>query len=114
MAYDRDLADRVRALVAGESGVTEQQMFGGLAFLVNGNMSVAVRGRGGLLVRTSPEEADALVDDDQVRPMVMRGREMRGWLQLDATAVTEDDDLERWVARGLSHARVLPAKRKRA
>jgi hypothetical protein len=110
MAYDRELADRIRDLVAGEEGVAEQRMFGGLAFLINGNMSVAASGQGGLLVRVKPEATDALVDDEHVRPMVMRGREMRGWLWVDTEAVGSSSQLEQWVARGVSYARSLPAK----
>jgi hypothetical protein len=110
MAYDHELADRIRELVAGEAGVAEQRMFGGLAFLVNGNMSVAASGQGGLLVRMKPEEADGLIDDERVRPMVMREREMRGWLQVDTAAVGGSRQLEQWVARGVSYARSLPAK----
>lgn len=110
MAYDHELADRIRDLVAGEEGVAEQRMFGGLAFLVNGNMSVAASGQGGLLVRVNPEEASALAGGDRVRPMVMRGREMRGRLQVDSAAVGDSSQLERWVARGVSYARSLPAK----
>lgn len=113
MAYDHELADRIRELVAGEAGVAEQAMFGGLAFLINGNMSVAASGQGGLLVRVNPEEAGALIDDDHVRPMVMRGREMRGWLQVDTTAVADADQLQQWVSRGVSYAKSLPAKSKR-
>jgi len=111
MAYDHELADRIRELIAGEEGVTEQRMFGGLAFLINGNMSVAASGQGGLLVRVNPEETDALVDDERVRPMVMRGREMRGWLQVHTEAVSDANHLEPWVARGVGYARSLPAKR---
>ncbi|HEU4347590.1 MAG TPA: TfoX/Sxy family protein [Actinoplanes sp.] len=114
MAYDTELADRIRELVGGEHGVAEQRMFGGLAFLINGNMSVAASGRGGMLVRVDPEEGHALVDDRWVRPMVMRGREMRGWLQVDAAAVGGGAQLERWVARGVAYARSLPAKASRA
>lgn len=110
MAYDHELADRVRALLAGASGVAEQRMFGGLAFLINGNMAVAASGEGGLLVRTDPEESAALIDDELVRPMVMRGRPMRGWLRVDAAAVHDPGELERWVERGVSYARSLPAK----
>jgi TfoX/Sxy family transcriptional regulator of competence genes len=113
MAYDHELADRIRELVADEQGVAEQRMFGGLAFLINGNMSVAASSEGGLLVRMEPEEADALIDDERVRPMVMRGREMRGWLRVEATAVDAESLLEQWVARGVSYARSLPAKGKR-
>jgi hypothetical protein len=110
MAYDHVLADRIRDLVAGEDGVAEHRMFGGLAFLVNGNVSVAASGRGGLLVRVNPEEASAPAGGERVRPMVMRGREMRGWLQVDGTAVSDSGQLERWVARGVSYARSPPAK----
>jgi hypothetical protein len=110
MAYDHELADRVREMVAGEEDVAEQRMFGGLAFLINGNMSVAASGQGGLLVRVDPVETDMLVDDERVRPMVMRGREMRGWLQVDTAAVSDSRQLELWVARGVSYARSLPAK----
>jgi TfoX N-terminal domain len=109
MAYDLELADRIRELVAGEHGVVEQQMFGGLAFLINGNMSVSASGRGGLLVRVNPDEAAALIDDVSVRPMVMGGREMHGWLHVDTAAI----ELEPWVTRGVADARSLPAKTKR-
>jgi TfoX/Sxy family transcriptional regulator of competence genes len=109
MAYDQELADRVRELVASEESVSEQRMFGGLAFLVNGNMAVAASGQGGLLVRVDPAESDALVGE-QVEPMVMRGREMRGWLRVAMPAVDAPDQLELWVARGVSYARSLPAK----
>jgi hypothetical protein len=111
MAYDHELADRIRELVAGEQGVAEQRMFGGLAFLINGNMSVAASGQGGLLVRVNPEASEALVDDERVRPMVMRGREMRGWLWVDTAAVGTSGQLEQWVGRGVSYARSLPAKK---
>jgi TfoX/Sxy family transcriptional regulator of competence genes len=110
MAYDQELAERIRELVAGERGVTEQRMFGGLAFLINGNMSVAASGQGGLMVRVDPEAGAALVDDVQVKPMVMRGREMSGWLRVDTAAVDSDSRLRQWVTRGVSYARSLPAK----
>jgi TfoX/Sxy family transcriptional regulator of competence genes len=113
MAYDHELANRVRELVAREPNIAEQRMFGGLAFLINGNMSVTVSGQGGLLVRVEPAEADALVDGERVRVAVMGGREMRGWLRVDPTAVSEAGDLTRWVDRGVSYARSLPAKRGR-
>jgi TfoX N-terminal domain len=113
MAYDRELADRIRALVADADGVAEQPMFGGLAFLINGNMSVAASGEGGLLVRVDPEEGDALIDDERVLPMVMRGRTMRGWLRVGSEAVAASSELEQWVTRGVTYARSLPAKSKR-
>ena len=112
MAYDHELADRIRDLVAGEDGIAEQPMFGGLAFLINGNMSVAASGQGGLLVRVDPAETESLVDGEHVTPMVMRGQEMRGWLRVDAAAVGDAGQLDQWVARGVSYARSLPAKGK--
>jgi TfoX/Sxy family transcriptional regulator of competence genes len=110
MAYDPELAERIRELVAAERGVDEKRMFGGLAFLVNGNMSVAASRQGGLLVRVDPAEAEPLVDDDGVTPMAMGGREMRGWLYVAAPAVASDDALAAWVDRGVGYARSLPAK----
>ena len=110
MAYDHELADRVRELVAGEAGLDEQRMFGGLAFLINGNMSVAASGQGGLLVRMNPDASETLVDDVLVRPMVMRGREMRGWLLVETAAVDTPSRLAHWVGIGVAYARSLPAK----
>ena len=110
MAYDHELAARIRDLVAGEKGLAEQRMFGGLAFLINGNMSVAASGQGGLLARVDPAETESLVDGERVTPMVMRGREMRGWLRVDPAAVSTEGQLEQWVARGVTYARSLPAK----
>lgn len=112
MAYDEELADRIRELVAAEQGVVEQKMFGGLAFLINGNMSVAASRQGGLLVRVNPEQADGWIDDN-VQPMVMGGREMTGWLRVDTSVVSTDSGLEEWVARGVGYARSLPAKAKK-
>ncbi len=109
MGYDHDLADGIRDLVAGEDGVTEQRMFGGLAFLVHGNLAIAASGQGGLLVRVDPVEAEQWIDGEHVAPMVMRGREMRGWLHVVADAAAPD--LEDWVGRGVRFARGLPPKR---
>jgi hypothetical protein len=111
VAYDEALAERIRVLVAGEAGVTEQKMFGGLAFLVGGNMAIAASGEGGVLVRVDPERFDALVATTGARPMEMRGREMRGWLRVDAGDVKTKRQLEKWVERGTEYARSLPAKR---
>ncbi len=111
MAYDEDLANRIRELVAGEAGVTEKKMFGGLAFLIGGNMSVAASGQGGLLVRVDPEETDKLVAKQHASPMVMRGREMQGWLRVDEDGVRTKRQLEPWVKRGVTYARSLPPKR---
>jgi TfoX/Sxy family transcriptional regulator of competence genes len=111
VAYDDELADRVRELVAGEQGVAEQRMFGGLAFLINGNMSVTVSRQGGLMVRVDPEQTEALLDEEHVQPVVMRGREMDGWLRVDTAALRTDSQLERWVERSVSYARSLPSKK---
>lgn len=111
MAYDQELADRIRGLLAGEPALTEMKMFGGLAFLLGGNMAVAVSGEGGLLVRVDPSESDTLVAASSARLMEMRGRELRGWLRVDADQVQTDEELSAWVERGVSYARSLPAKR---
>jgi TfoX/Sxy family transcriptional regulator of competence genes len=110
MAYDEELAQRIRDLVAGEAGLTEKKMFGGLAFLIGGNMAVAASGQGGLLVRVDREESDALVADSHARPFEMRGRTMNGWLRIDTEHLRTKDDLAAWVERGTSFARSLPAK----
>ena len=111
MAYSRDLAERIRALVAHEPEIAEKAMFGGLAFLVGGNMAVAASGRGGLLVRVDPAEADALIAAPGVRLFEMGGRSMRGWLSVDDRQLQTPEALSLWVERGLSFARSLPAKR---
>ena len=111
VAYDEELARRIRDLVAGESGLAEQKMFGGLAFLIGGNMAVAASGQGGLLVHVDPGESETLVATTGARLMEMRGREMRGWLRVDDADVAAEGDLAEWVERGTSYARSLPAKR---
>jgi TfoX/Sxy family transcriptional regulator of competence genes len=111
MAYDEELANRIRELIAGEPDVTEKRMFGGLAFLIGGNMSVAASGRGGLMVRVDPEQTDELVTKPHAQPFVMRGREMQGWLRVDDEGVRTKRQLEPWVKRGVAYARSLPAKR---
>jgi len=109
--YDEGLADRIRSLVGAERGLEEKKMFGGLAFLVGGNMAVAASGQGGLLVRVDPAESATLVEMTPAEEMVMRGRAMAGWLRLESAEVAADDDLSAWVARGVDFARSLPAKR---
>ena len=111
MAYDEDLANRIRELMAGEAGVTEKKMFGGLAFLIGGNMSVAASGQGGLMVRVDPDETDALLERPHARPFEMRGRAMDGWLRVDDEGVRTKRQLEPWVKRGAAYARSLPPKR---
>ena len=111
MAYDEDLANRIRELVSGEPDVTEQRMFGGLAFLIGGNMSVAASGQGGLIVRVDPEDTDALVAKPHAQPFEMRGRAMQGWLRVDEEGLRTKRALEPWVRRGVAYARLLPPKR---
>jgi TfoX/Sxy family transcriptional regulator of competence genes len=110
MAYDEELADRIRALVAAEADLSEKRMFGGLAFLVGGNMAVAASGQGGLLVRVDPAESDALLETTGAQVMEMRGRTMKGWLRVDSEHVSTDPELAKWVDRGAAYARSLPAK----
>ena len=109
MAYDEELAERIRALLADEPGLEEKKMFGGLAFLVGGNMAVAASGQGGLLVHVDPEESAALVETSPAYPMEMRGRTMTGWLRVDSEHLGADE-LAAWVERGVTFARSLPAK----
>lgn len=108
MAYDTELADRLRAVLVDEPDLTERAMFGGLAFMVRGNLAVSASGQGGLLVRTDPARTDALLEEEGVHPFEMSGRSMRGWLGVDAEAVQTEDDLTRWAEVGLRHARRLP------
>jgi TfoX/Sxy family transcriptional regulator of competence genes len=110
VAYDEDLADRIRALLATDHDVVEKKMFGGLAFLVGGNMSVSASGQGGLLLRCDPEETDALIVEPGVSRFEMRGRAMDGWLRVEPDVVESPAELERWVAVGVDYARSLPAK----
>ena len=110
MAYDEDLAHRIRALLAGDPDVTEKRMFGGLAFLVRGKMSVAASGQGGLMVRVAHEETETLIGKPHARHFEMRGRAMQGWLRVDTEGVATKMQLEPWVRRGVAYARSLPAK----
>jgi TfoX/Sxy family transcriptional regulator of competence genes len=111
MAYDEDLANRIRELVGGEPEVREQKMFGGLAFLIGGNMAVAASGQGGILVRVDPAQSDSLVETTNAELMEMGGRRMRGWLRVDPDDVRSERELARWVRLGTAYARSLPAKR---
>jgi TfoX/Sxy family transcriptional regulator of competence genes len=110
MAYDEDLANRIREALGTEEGVVEKKMFGGLAFLVGGNMAVSASGQGGLLLRCDPAETDALVEKPHASRFEMRGREMDGWLRIAPEGVQTQRDLERWVAVGVAYARSLPVK----
>jgi TfoX/Sxy family transcriptional regulator of competence genes len=110
MAYDEDLANRIRELVAREPDLTEKKMFGGLAFLIGGRMAVAVSGRGGLMVRVEPADTEALMAKPHAGPFEMRGRAMDGWLRVEAEGVRTKRQLEPWVKRGVDYARSLPPK----
>ena len=111
MAYDEALADRIRELIGSEPGLTEMKMFGGLAFLIGGNMAVAASGQGGVLVRVDPTQSEALVATGNAHPMEMRGRPMQGWLQVGPDNVRTKSQLAKWVGLGVTYARSLPAKR---
>jgi TfoX/Sxy family transcriptional regulator of competence genes len=110
MAYDLELANRIRELLAQQGGVDEKSMFGGLAFLIGGHLAVAASGKGGLMVRVRPEDTAKLLNRPHVSPMVMAGRETRGWLRVDAEGVKTKRQLESWIARGAGYARSLPPK----
>ncbi len=110
MAYDHDLADRLRWLVADESEVVEKKMFGGLAFLLAGNMAFAASGQGGLLVRVAPAESETIMAGTGAVPMEMRGRPMKGWLLIGAEHLETEQQLADWVERAMAHVRTLPLK----
>ena len=110
MAYDEALAERIRNLTSGEP-VVEKKMFGGLAFLLGGNMAVSASGQGGLLVRVEPSETEALLREPGTGPMEMGGRGgMAGWLRVSPEVIADDDALATWVRRGLEYAGSLPPK----
>ena len=106
MAYDTHLADRVRELVGPEAGVSEKRMFGGLAFLIDGHMAVAVSGQGGLMVRVDPAQSKTLLGRAHVSPMVMRGKELAGWIRVATDGVKTRKQLQTWVDRGVARARL--------
>jgi hypothetical protein len=110
VAYDEKFADRIRELIGSDPAVTEQKMFGGLAFLIGGNMAVAASGQGGALVRVDPEQSDTLVATTNARLMEMRGRQMQGWLRVDPEDLRTKRQLAEWVERGTAYARSLPPK----
>jgi hypothetical protein len=110
VAYDEDLANRIRELTGGERGVDEKRMFGGLAFLVDGHMAVAASGQGGLMVRVSPSEIENLLAKEHVEPMVMAGRQTRGWIRVATEGVRTKRQLQAWVVRGIGYVRTLPPK----
>ena len=110
VAYDEQLAERIRELLDGRRDITEKKMFGGLAFLVRGNMAIAASGQGGILVRTDPAKSDTLIAKGPAYPAVMRGREMSGWLRVDADRVRTRQQLSKWVDAGTAYARSLAPK----
>ena len=111
MAVDEHLANRLRDLLAGEPGLREQRMFGGVAFMIGGNMAVAASGQGGLLLRVPPEETDNLTRRAHAERFVMRGQAMDGWLRVADEGIRTKAQLERWAAIGVAYARSLPVKR---
>jgi TfoX/Sxy family transcriptional regulator of competence genes len=111
VAYDEELADRIRDLLGNGPDLTEKKMFGGLAFLIGGNMAVAASSQGGVLVRVDPAESDTLVATTNARPMEMRGRPMHGWLRVDPEDLRTKRQLAKWVRLGTTYARSLPTKR---
>jgi TfoX/Sxy family transcriptional regulator of competence genes len=111
MAYDKELAGRIRELVASEADLTEKKMFGGLAFLIGGNMAIAASGQGGVMVRVDPDQSDTLLATTNARLAEMRGRQMPGWMRVDLPEVRTKQQLAKWVGLGVTYARSLPAKR---
>jgi hypothetical protein len=110
VAFDEDLANRIRELIGDEEGLTERKMFGGLAFLIGGHMSVSASRDGGLLLRIPPDQTDALVKKPHARAFVMRGRELDGWVRIDPQGVATRAQLERWAGRAVAYARSLTPK----
>jgi TfoX N-terminal domain len=111
MAYDTELADRIRFLIGTGPGVTEKKMFGGLAFLIGGNMAISASGQGGALVRVDPADTDALVATANATLAVMGGRTMQGWLRVRSEDLEADEQLSEWIKRAVGYARSLPPKR---
>ena len=110
MAYDEELANRIRELIGDEPRLTEKKMFGGLAFLVGGNMAISASGRGGVLVRVDPADSEQLLSTTHAHVAVMRDREMPGWLRVDPEHLRTKRELAKWVGRGVAYARSLPPK----
>ena len=113
MAYDEELADRIREAIGDAASITEARMFGGLAFLCSGHTAICASGQGGILVRVVPDETDRLIESTAAVPMVMRGGEVRGWVRVAADDVRTKRQLDPWVRRGLAYASSLPPKKPR-
>ena len=110
MAYDESLAERIRELTVDEPPLTEKKMFGGLGFMLDGNMAVTASSRGGLMVRINPDDGDRFTAKPGVELMEMKGRRMKGWLHIDAAQLTSDETLSEWLSVGLDFAATLPPK----
>jgi TfoX/Sxy family transcriptional regulator of competence genes len=111
VSYDEDLANRIRALLGTEPALTEKKMFGGLAFLIGGNMAVVASHHGGAMLRIDPDDSERLVATGAASVVIMRGRPMKGWLYVEPEDVRTTRQLARWVKLGATAARSLPAKR---
>ena len=109
MAFDEQLAENIRRLLGREAGLVEKKMFGGLAFLINGNMSVGVHGKE-LIVRIDPKATEAVLKEPGVRIFDITGRPMKGWLLVGAAGVKDSTSLAQWVRRGVDYAATLPKK----
>lgn len=110
MAYDEELAERIRDEIGPRGDVVERKMFGGLGFMIGGHLAVAAGGGGGMLVRTNPGDWKRLIEAGDAEPMEMRGTPMTGWLHVEAAAVADEQGLRRWVETGVGHADSLPPK----
>ena len=110
MAYDEELAQRIRDMLESEPDITERTMFGGLAFFVTGNMAVTATGEGGLLLRADPSEVADLCEKPGVEPAVMKGRIMSGWIRVPVNQIANEGELRNWVDVGTKYARTLPPK----
>jgi TfoX/Sxy family transcriptional regulator of competence genes len=110
VAYDEELANRIRECLQNESHVSEKRMFGGLAFLINGHLAVSASRQGGVLLRVEPADTETLLAQPHATAMVMRGRQLDGWLRIAAAGLDTDEQLQQWVGRGVGYARSLPPK----
>lgn len=110
MAFDEDLAERVRLLLGTVPAVSERKMFGGLAFMVRQHMTVVVSGKGGIMARVDPETAEGLLEVGPATQAIMRDRAMPGWLRVEAKHLVDDDEVARWVERSVSFNKTLPDK----
>jgi hypothetical protein len=110
MAFDEELAGRIRQLIGSDPELTEKRMFGGLAFMIGGNMAIAASGEGGAMVRVDPAQSDSLLATTTVTLVQMRGRDMPGWLRVSSEDLRTDEQLTPWVELGIGYARSLPPK----